>query len=74
MSSPENRNVKHLALLVGSSPLPNYLAVQMLRPQKLWPIYTPETKEVKDRLIGAAARRRSAEPTRYSLPATCASG
>jgi hypothetical protein len=44
-------SVDNLVLLVGSSPLPNYLAVQMLRPNTVWLIHTPETGTVKDRLV-----------------------
>lgn len=44
-------SVDNLVLLVGSSPLPNYLAVKMLRPDAVWLVYTPETKRVKDRLV-----------------------
>lgn len=39
-----------LVLLVGSNPLPNYLAACALRPSRIALLYTDETKEAKDRL------------------------
>lgn len=46
-------NVRHpekLALLVGSNPLPNYLAATVLQPQEIVLLYSPETQEPRDRL------------------------
>ncbi len=39
-----------LILLVGSNPLPNYLAAMLLRPQRVHLIFTEETKAVRCRL------------------------
>ncbi|HXE80248.1 MAG TPA: hypothetical protein VNK41_05825, partial [Vicinamibacterales bacterium] len=39
-----------LVLLVGSNPLPNYLAACALRPSHIALVHTDETKEAKDRL------------------------
>lgn len=39
-----------LVLLVGSNPLPNYLAACALRPSRVALVYTQETKDAKDRL------------------------
>jgi len=42
-----------LILLVGSNPLPNYLAACALRPARLFLAYTPGTASAKDRLEAA---------------------
>jgi len=41
---------KQLFLLVGSNPLPNFLAAIILKPKSVCLFYTPETAPVKDRL------------------------
>jgi hypothetical protein len=46
-----------LVLLVGANPLPNYLAAATLRPQRVLLLYTPETKQPKDRLTCALRDR-----------------
>lgn len=46
-------NVRHpekLALLVGSNPLPNYLAATVLQPKEVVLLHSPETREPRDRL------------------------
>jgi hypothetical protein len=45
-----------LILLVGSNPLPNYLAACALRPSRIVLVYTTETKDAKDRLRRELAR------------------
>jgi len=45
-----NRSAEKLILLVGSNPLPNYLAAQLLKPKSLSFIYSPETEQVKNYL------------------------
>ncbi len=52
MSVPETTQGRGqmLVLLVGSNPLPNYLAACALRPTSIALVYTEETKEAKDRL------------------------
>ena len=46
------REYRHslLILLVGSNPLPNYLAACALRPRRIALVHTAETKDAKDRL------------------------
>ncbi|MCG3173127.1 MAG: hypothetical protein GMKNLPBB_01305 [Myxococcota bacterium] len=46
------RRAQRLALLVGSNPLPNYLAACALRPSRIALVYTEQTREAKDRLGG----------------------
>jgi hypothetical protein len=53
------RPVKRLALLVGSNPLPNYLAAVILQPCEVVLIYSPETQEPRDRLRAALSERDS---------------
>jgi hypothetical protein len=48
--SEKERISDQLLLLVGSNPLPNYLAAQILKPKGIQLLYTPETEEVKNRL------------------------
>ena len=59
MSSMEtsSRCAEKLALLVGSNPLPNYLATVILDPREAVLIYTPETKGPRDHLRAALAQR-----------------
>ncbi len=45
-----NSQPEDLILLVGSNPLPNYLAAMHLRPQRVHLIFTEETKAVRRRL------------------------
>jgi hypothetical protein len=45
-----NSQPEDLILLVGSNPLPNYLAAKLLRPQRVHLIFTEETKAVRRRL------------------------
>lgn len=42
--------MKNLILLVGSNPLPNYLAAKALRAGRVLLVYSPETAEPKNRL------------------------
>lgn len=44
------RRSEKLALLVGSNPLPNYLAATVLQPKEVVLLYSPETLEPRDRL------------------------
>jgi hypothetical protein len=48
--SGESMGEQTLLLLVGSNPLPNYLAACALRPHRIVLVYTQETVEAKDRL------------------------
>lgn len=45
-----NVHLTDLILLVGSNPLPNYLAAMLLRPQRVHLIFTEETRAVRRRL------------------------
>ncbi len=45
MTTPED-----LILLVGSNPLPNYVAAAQLRPKRIHLVCTPETATVEKRL------------------------
>jgi hypothetical protein len=51
------RTANRLALLVGSNPLPNYIAAMVLNPREVVLIYSPETKDPRDRLRAALAPR-----------------
>lgn len=58
--SANARCVKTLALLVGSNPLPNYLAAMILKPREVVLIYSPETKDPRDHLrVAETPRGRS---------------
>ena len=46
----DNGRVESLVLLVGSNPLPNYLAAMALKPSKLSLVYSRETEKPRDRL------------------------
>lgn len=46
---------KTLVLLVGSSPLPNYLAAATLKPERVHLLYSEQTAAFKDRLSSAFA-------------------
>ena len=46
---------EHLVVLIGSNPLPNYIAVRALQPQRVTLLHTTETAAVKDRLRTALA-------------------
>lgn len=48
-----SRRAEKLALLVGSNPLPNYIAAALLRPREVLLLYSPETQEPRDRLRAA---------------------
>jgi hypothetical protein len=48
---------KQLFLLVGSNPLPNFLAAIILKPESVCLFYTPETAPVKNRLKEAFRKR-----------------
>ena len=48
-----HREVDSLILLVGSNPLPNYLAAMALKPSKIHLVYSQETEKPKDRLRAA---------------------
>jgi hypothetical protein len=54
--SPE-RACNHLVLLVGSNPLPNYLATLVLHPTSVQLLYTKQTEDIKDKLRSALERR-----------------
>lgn len=45
-----NEKCKQLLLLVGSNPLPNFLAALILNPESICLFYSPETEKVKDYL------------------------
>ncbi len=48
---PSNdRRSQRLALLVGSNPLPNYVAATVLSPEEVVLLYSPETQEPRDHL------------------------
>lgn len=49
-----------LAVLVGSNPLPNYLAAVVLRPREIVLLHSPETTKPRDRLRQALESRYSA--------------
>lgn len=51
------RCAKRLAVLVGSNPLPNYLAAMILKAREVVLIYSPETKDPRDHLQAALAQR-----------------
>lgn len=51
------RSCKHLLLLVGSNPLPNFLTALILKPESVCLFYTPETAPVKNRLKEAFRKR-----------------
>lgn len=47
MDAP-NREVKKLAVIVGGNPLPNYIAIQMLKPREIVFFYTSGPEGTKD--------------------------
>ncbi len=47
-ASRNERRSDKLALLVGSNPLPNYVAATMLQPKEVVLLYSPETKDPRD--------------------------
>lgn len=51
------RRADVLILLVGSNPLPNYLAALVLSPKQIFLFYSPETKMVKQSLQDTLRRR-----------------
>lgn len=55
----ERPRCKKLYLLVGSNPLPNFLAAIILKPDSICLFYTPETAPVKERLKRAFLYRES---------------
>lgn len=56
MTESPQGHPKSLVVLVGSNPLPNYLAACALRPNCVALVYTEETKDAKDRLRRELAR------------------
>lgn len=44
------RQAEQLILLVGSNPLPNFLATSVLKPKSVQLVYSPETEQVKSSL------------------------
>ena len=52
-----SRTCTKVALLVGSNPLPNYLAAIALEAKEVVLLYTPETGEPRDRLKAALEKR-----------------
>jgi hypothetical protein len=67
---------RKLVLLVGSNPLPNYLAACAQRPGRVALVYTEETKDAKDRLRRELARALKLSEDDFDEPfvedATCA--
>ena len=57
---PKERVPDKLALLVGSNPLPNYLAAIVLQPGEVILLYSPETREPCERLEAAFEERQIA--------------
>lgn len=53
------RTVNKLALLVGSNPLPNYIAAMVLAPRQVALLYSPETVGPRDQLRAALAAKDS---------------
>lgn len=54
----DDRSPTRLALLVGSNPLPNYLAAAVLEPREtVILLHSPETQEPRDRLSAALKER-----------------
>lgn len=53
------RRVGKLALLVGSNPLPNYLAAVILKPREVVLLYSRETQEPREHLRAALSKRDS---------------
>jgi hypothetical protein len=51
------RKANKLALLVGSNPLPNYLAAMALQPREVVLVYTAETKNAKGRLVDVLRKK-----------------
>ena len=49
-ASRNERRSEKLAVLVGSNPLPNYVAAMVLEPREVVFLYSPETQEPRDRL------------------------
>ena len=49
----QNRGSKKLALLVGSNPLPNYVAATVLSASEIVLVYSPQTVDPRDRLRAA---------------------
>ncbi len=49
----DNGRAESLVLLVGSNPLPNYLAAMALKPSTIHLVYTHETEKPKCRLHAA---------------------
>ena len=71
-----------LALLVGSNPLPNYLAARALTWERAVLFFTPQTEQVKDRLARLLQRacpereviRRAELNLLAALVSTCIDG
>lgn len=55
--SEKRADCKQLLLLVGSNPLPNFLAVLILKPESVSFLYTSETRPVKERLNDILQKR-----------------
>jgi hypothetical protein len=55
-----DRRAERLALLVGSNPLPNYLAAVVLEPREVFLLHSPETREPCERLEAALQERQIA--------------
>jgi hypothetical protein len=53
----QSRTCTKLALLVGSNPLPNYLAAMALKAREVVLVYTPETAEPRDRLRAVLVKK-----------------
>lgn len=61
MSAAESnhRRARKLALLVGSNPLPNYIAAVVLEPREIVLLFSPETQGPRDHLRAALAAKDS---------------
>lgn len=57
MTQTSNRRAEKLVLLVGSNPLPNYIAAVILKPSEVVLIYSPETTDPRDHLRAALEQR-----------------
>lgn len=53
---------EHLITLVGSNPLPAYLSVRALRPEKVTLVYSPQTNEPRKRLASVLAQELGLYP------------
>ena len=59
--SEQQKVCKQLLLLVGSNPLPNFLAALILKPESICLFYSPETEKVKNYLLEVLQAKVSKE-------------